>query len=121
MTKARWRTIRWTPTGNKEREGVGLEHLLLTEGMADSVVLAFDEDRGPFRLSYRLTWDETWQLGDAGDDRIGPGGRSRGSSSAKGWRWLDGPGQPLKAMCLAVLHQNPPVVFALFVSMPCGI
>jgi hypothetical protein len=65
MTKARWRTICWTPTWNIDREGVGLEHLLLTEGMADSVVLAFDEGRGPFRLSYRLTWDERWQLGDA--------------------------------------------------------
>jgi hypothetical protein len=32
---------------------------------ADSVVLAFDEDSGPFRLSYRLTWDERWRLRDA--------------------------------------------------------
>jgi hypothetical protein len=41
---------------------VGLEHLLLAEGVADSVVLAFDEDHGPFRLAYRLTWDASWRL-----------------------------------------------------------
>ncbi|HKR33245.1 MAG TPA: putative glycolipid-binding domain-containing protein [Steroidobacteraceae bacterium] len=33
--------------------------------MADSVVLAFDEEHGPFRLTYRLTWDPSWQLRDA--------------------------------------------------------
>jgi hypothetical protein len=59
------RTICWIPTWNEEREGVGLEHLLLTDRAADSVVLAFDDERGPFRLTYRLTWDESWQLRDA--------------------------------------------------------
>jgi len=47
------------------REGVGLKHLLLEERVADSVVLAFDEDHGPFRLTYRLSWDELWRLRDA--------------------------------------------------------
>jgi uncharacterized protein len=62
----RWRrTICWMPTWNKQREGVGLEHLLLAEGAADSIVLAFDEERGPFRLVYRLTWDESWRLREA--------------------------------------------------------
>lgn len=65
MTNARSRTICWTPTWNKNRQGVGLEHLLLAERVADSVVLAFDEERGPFRLTYRLTWDPSWQLCDA--------------------------------------------------------
>ena len=59
---AKTRTICWTPIWNKDREGVGLEHLLLGDGVADSVVLAFDEERGPFRLTYRLTWDKLWQL-----------------------------------------------------------
>lgn len=62
---ARRRTICWTPMWNKDRAGVGLEHLLLAERVADSVVLAFDEDHGPFRLTYRLTWDESWRLRDA--------------------------------------------------------
>jgi hypothetical protein len=65
MAKARCRSICWTPIWNKNREGVGLEHLLLSELAADSVVLALDEGHGPFRLTYRLTWDESWQLRDA--------------------------------------------------------
>jgi hypothetical protein len=66
LANARCRTICWTPTWNKHREGVGLEHMLLTERVADSVVLAFDGERGPFRLAYRLTWDESWRLREAG-------------------------------------------------------
>ena len=59
------RTICWTPVWNKKREEVGLEHLLLSEHSADSIVLAFDEERGPFRLTYRLNWNSSWQLRDA--------------------------------------------------------
>lgn len=59
------RTICWVPTWNKDREGLGLEHLLLAERRADSVVLAFDEKHGPFRLTYRLAWDASWRLRDA--------------------------------------------------------
>jgi hypothetical protein len=59
------RTICWVPIWDKEREGLGLEHLLLTERTADSVVLAFDKEHRPFRLTYRLTWDESWRLRDA--------------------------------------------------------
>ena len=52
---ARHRSICWIPTWNRNCEGIGVEHLLLTEGAADSVVLAFDEDCDPFRLNYRLS------------------------------------------------------------------
>lgn len=65
MAKTWCRTICWIPTWNTDRTGVGLEHLLLTEGRADSVVLAIDEQLGPFRLTYRLGWDESWRLRDA--------------------------------------------------------
>lgn len=65
MTNASGRTICWAPIWNKGREGVGLEHLLLKERVADSVVLAFDEADCPFRLTYRLRWDESWLLHDA--------------------------------------------------------
>lgn len=65
MTSTRTRTICWTPIWNEQRAGIGLEHLLLTERTADSVVLAFDDERGPFRLTYRLEWDASWQLRDA--------------------------------------------------------
>ncbi len=33
--------------------------------MADSIILAFDEEHGAFRLTYHLRWDESWQLRDA--------------------------------------------------------
>ena len=59
------RAICWKPIWNKKREGAGLEHLLLSEGAADSVVLAFDENLEPFRLTYRLRWNEAWLLRDA--------------------------------------------------------
>ena len=65
MPNERCRTICWTPIWNKSRQGVGLEHLLLAERSADGIVLAFDEERGPFRLTYRLTWEPSWQLRDA--------------------------------------------------------
>jgi uncharacterized protein len=63
MANARCRTICWTPIWNKDC--LGVEHLLLAEGMADSVVVAFDEKREPFRLTYRLTWEASWRLRDA--------------------------------------------------------
>ena len=44
---------------------MGLEHLLLSEYLADSVVLVSDDEHGPFRLTYRLAWDESWRLRDA--------------------------------------------------------
>ena len=52
-------------TWNTHGEGTGLEHLLLSEGVADSVVLAFDEAQNPFRLTYRLVWDEPWRIREA--------------------------------------------------------
>jgi hypothetical protein len=59
------RTVCWTPLWNSRQQGVGLEHLLLSERAADSVVLAFDDEHGPFRLEYRLAWDEGWQIRSA--------------------------------------------------------
>ncbi|MGE5174650.1 MAG: putative glycolipid-binding domain-containing protein [Betaproteobacteria bacterium] len=65
MANAGCRTICWTPIWNKDHEGVGLEHLLLSEYLADSIILAFDEELGPFRLTYHLTWEESWRLRQA--------------------------------------------------------
>lgn len=59
------RTYFWTHTWHRGGRGVGLEHLLLSECLADSVVLASDDEHGPFRLTYRLAWDESWRLRDA--------------------------------------------------------
>jgi hypothetical protein len=60
-----WRSGPARSTGREFLTGAGLEHLLLREGIADSVVLAFDEHGHPFRLAYRLAWDEAWRLRDA--------------------------------------------------------
>ena len=62
---SRTRTICWTPTWNARQENMGLEHLLLGDGEADSTILAIDEEHGPFRLAYHLQWDPTWQLRNA--------------------------------------------------------
>jgi uncharacterized protein len=65
MANVRCRTVCWTSTWSQERAAAGVEHLLLAEGGADSVVLAFDEKHGPFRLTYRLDWDASWRLREA--------------------------------------------------------
>jgi hypothetical protein len=65
MTNRPSKTICWTPTWSELWKGVGLEHLLLTGNTADSVVLAIDDERGPFRLVYRLNWNDEWQLRSA--------------------------------------------------------
>jgi hypothetical protein len=87
------------PIWNKGREGVGLEHLLLDECVADSVVLAFDEERGPFRLTYRLTWDKSWQLGEA--DLVVTTERSTTSLNLRTdgqGRWRDGGGRAIDVL-----------------------
>lgn len=65
MAPTRSKTICWRPLWNERYRGVGLEHLLLTETVADSVVLAIDEEQMPFRLSYHLHWDDAWRLREA--------------------------------------------------------
>lgn len=99
------RTICWVPIWNKDRVGIGLEHLLLTARAADSVVLAFDEDRGPFRLAYRLNWNESWQIRDA--ELVVATERSTRSlrlqTDGRG-RWRDGDGRAIAALdgCLDI-------------------
>jgi hypothetical protein len=99
MTNALSRTICWAPLWNKEREGIGLEHLLLHERMADSVILAFDEPQGPFRLNYRLTWDESWRLSDAelfvATERST---RSLRLHTDRSGHWRDGDGRAIDAL-----------------------
>jgi uncharacterized protein len=48
----------WVPTWNSNYPRVGLEHVFVSAGRADSVLIAIDEDNVPFRLSYQLRWDE---------------------------------------------------------------
>jgi hypothetical protein len=73
-----------------------MEHLLLSERVADSIVLAFDEERGPFRLTYRLSWDELWRLREA--DLVVATERSTASLNLRTdghGRWRDGDGRAI--------------------------
>jgi len=105
VTQISPRTICWQPTWSASWESVGLEHLLLAQGAADSVLLAVDEDNTPFRLVYRLGWDKAWQLRRA-DLTLAKGGATRVLSlrtDGKG-NWQDGEGRGLAELdgCLDI-------------------
>ena len=53
-------TICWVPIWSPN--GLGLEHVLVAGNTADSSLLVFDEDGEPFRLAYRLRWDDAGLL-----------------------------------------------------------
>lgn len=61
------------------RQAFGLEHVLLVGNAADSSLLAFDEDGEPFRLTYRLRWDDSGLLRHA-ELRALKGARTRSLS-----------------------------------------
>ncbi|HET9490650.1 MAG TPA: putative glycolipid-binding domain-containing protein [Methylomirabilota bacterium] len=87
------------------RSGTGLEHLLLREGSADSVLLAFDEQGRPFRLAYQLAWDAAWRLGEARLQVTSEHGtRSLHLQSDGKGRWTDGGGRALSELdgCLDI-------------------
>lgn len=52
------RELCWVPLWNLKHRGIGLEHVIVTAGKADSVLVAVDEDDAPFRLTYQLRWDD---------------------------------------------------------------
>jgi hypothetical protein len=93
------RTICWIPIWNQPAQGIGFEHLLLTERAADSVVLALDEGQRPFRLTYRLSWDELWRIRDAemlvATERVT---RSLSLTTEGHGRWRDGDGRAIAAL-----------------------
>lgn len=105
MARSTSRTICWKPTWNKAYDAVGLEHLLLARHSADSVILAIDEERGPFRLTYKLEWDRSWQIRSA--ELVLATERStrlmKLQTDGRG-RWQDGDGEALEALdgCLDV-------------------
>jgi len=73
---------------------VSIEHLLLGEREADSVVVAYDEEHGPFRLAYHLALDDSWQLREAklAVTTEGPA-RSLALQRDGQGRWRDGDGR----------------------------
>jgi hypothetical protein len=58
--KAFPRSVAWSPVWNAAHPDAGLEHLLLHDRWADGLVLAFDEPGVPYRLAYRIEWDDRW-------------------------------------------------------------
>lgn len=93
------RTICWVPLWNYTDAGTcgyGLEHLLLRDGQADSVILALDEARQPFRLAYTLNWDDAWRLHEA-DLHVTTEQycRTLRLRSVGEGHWRDGEGKPL--------------------------
>lgn len=59
------RTICWQSLWNRVSPGTGIEHLLLRERSADSVIVALDPELGPMRIAYRLAWDEAFRIQEA--------------------------------------------------------
>lgn len=58
-----YQTLCWIPTWS--RDGLGLEHVLVLGNTANSSLIAFDEDGEPFRLAYKLRWDDAGLLQQA--------------------------------------------------------
>jgi hypothetical protein len=99
------RTVCWKPTWNQERSGIGLEHLVLSDCEADSVVLAFNDDGEPFRLTYRLAWDHLWRL--RGADLIVLSGRTTRSLNLRAdgeghWSHVEGTSIPELEGCIDI-------------------
>jgi len=93
------RTICWEPLWNPKRSGLGLEQLLLSPHAADSVILAFDEERGPFRLTYRLRWDAQWRLHEAQLDAATEQDTKSLRLQADGQgNWCGSDGQPIEEL-----------------------
>jgi uncharacterized protein len=91
--------ICWAPIWNKDREGVGLELLLLSEQEAESTVLSFDEAGHAFRLTYRLAWDAAWRLRTARlEVTTATGSRSLDLETDGQGHWRDGAGRARPAL-----------------------
>jgi hypothetical protein len=89
--KAPYRTVCWAPLWNRNQGGVGLEHLMLSKQSADSVVLACDAEHGLLRFTYRLAWDDSWQLRGAELDVFAEGAsRSMTLRTDGRGHWRDG-------------------------------
>lgn len=65
MRSLRSKAVCWLPIWNRGYERHGLEHVVLATGCAESALLAIAEDGEPFRLSYRLAWDQRGRIRQA--------------------------------------------------------
>lgn len=95
----------WKTVWNSHAIPPGLEHLVLTGRVASSVIIAFDDEGEPFRLSYRLEWDEAWRLKRADLSSVSSlGERFLSLESDRRGSWWDGEGRPLDILdgCLDI-------------------
>lgn len=76
-----------------------MELLLLADRVADSVILAFDENDRPFRLTYRLEWDEAWRIRSANLSVANDAGSRTLALLADGrGRWTYPGGEPIDSL-----------------------
>ncbi|RYG13396.1 MAG: hypothetical protein EON92_05615 [Burkholderiales bacterium] len=95
----------WIPFWNEAHPGVGMEHLMLSDHAADSVVLGIDPDEGPFRLFYQLGWAPDWCLRKADlrlETKAGARSLSLLADGAGHWRLGDGTPRPELDGCIDI-------------------
>ena len=93
------RTLCWEPIWSAGHSGVGIEHLILSPGEADSKIVAINDEGVPFRLAYRLHWQDDWRLSSARLDlRIGPQQMSLILRTDGQGHWQDSEGGALTAL-----------------------
>ncbi len=101
------RIVCWIPSWSASHPDVGIEHLRLSEAQADGLVVAIDDERGPFRLHYRLSWDPQWCLRHADLSLIseeGVAARTMRLATDGQGHWTDDRGAALPALdgCLDI-------------------
>jgi len=70
-------------------EGIGLEHLAVEPGRAESVVIGAEQG-SPYRLAYDLAWDDKWRVHSARFSLIGQHGRTSLALRSDGnGHWFD--------------------------------
>ncbi|MGM9484915.1 putative glycolipid-binding domain-containing protein [Roseateles sp. NT4] len=95
------RAFGWIPRWSDARPGVGVEHLLVSDGQADGLVIAPDEASGFVRLNYRLRWNSRWRLHDATFElhrEDSQTGRSLHLRADRTGTWKDRCGNPIEGL-----------------------
>ena len=99
MPSPEFRVVCWSPTWSPGFEHIGLEHVILNDNSADSVLLACNDRGEPFRLAYVLKWDGLGRLRCA-DLHVRQGSQARqlGLRSDGEGHWQTGEGHPLASL-----------------------
>lgn len=88
------KTILWESTWSR-----ALEHVVITEGAADGVIIGLDEARSAFRINYEIEWDDGWCTREVEIDvALNESVRSFHLSVDEHGRWFDGDGSELSEL-----------------------